>query len=275
MKPFCFANDRILPSEQAFIHPLDIGLIRGYAIFDFFRTENFKPFFLEEYLRRFISSAERTYLPLNLGLHELERIVHELIEKNELEQGGIRMILSGGVSENHFSPSRGSLFIFCETLNMPPREKYEFGVKLLSEEYVRPLPTIKSTNYTLPVRLSVNWKEQGVEDLIYHYDGIISESSRSNIFIVKDNKIATPIANILFGITRRNVIALSDGVEERDIYLDELMDADEAFITSTTKRILPVTNIDGKPIGDGKVGKITRLLMEKFREVELKERMLV
>lgn len=268
MKPFCFANDRIVPSEQAVIHPLDIGLIRGYAIFDFFRTENFKPFFLEEYLHRFISSAEKTYLPLNLGLNELERVVHELIEKNELEQGGIRMILSGGVSGNHFSPSQGSLFIFCETLNMPPQAKYDLGVKLLSEEYVRPLPTIKSTNYTLPVRRSVNWKEQGIEDLIYHHQGIISESSRSNIFIVKDNKIATPIANILFGITRRNVIALSDGVEERDISLEELMGADEAFITSTTKRILPVTNIDGKPIGDGKVGEITRSLMEKFRELE-------
>src|SRR5690554_4433840 len=125
MKPFCFANDRILPSEQAFIHPLDIGLIRGYAIFDFFRTENFKPFFLEEYLQRFISSAEDTSLPLNFGLGELHRIVYELIEKNELEQGGIRMILSGGVSENHFSPSNGSLFIFCEELKMPPQEKYD------------------------------------------------------------------------------------------------------------------------------------------------------
>ena len=125
MKPFCFANDHILPSEQASLHPLDIGLIRGYAIFDFFRTENFKPFFLEEYLRRFISSAEKTSLPLNFDINDLSRIGHDLIEKNELEQGGIRMVLSGGVSENHFSPSRGSLYIFCEELKMPPQEKYD------------------------------------------------------------------------------------------------------------------------------------------------------
>ena len=273
MKPFCFANDRIVLSAQASIHPLDIGLIRGYAIFDFFRTENFKPFFVDEYLQRFISSAERTSLPLNFGLQELHRIVHELIEKNELEQGGIRMILSGGVSANHFAPSEGSLFIFCEELNMPPQEKYDLGVKLLSAEYVRPLPTIKTTNYTLPVWLSVDWKGQGIEDVIYHHEGIISESSRSNVFMVKDDKISTPNTNILYGITRKKVMALSGSVEERDISFAELLDADEAFITSTTKRILPVTNIDGKSIGDGKVGNTTRWLMETFRELELKEQL--
>ena len=92
--------------------------------------------------------------------------------------------------------------------------------------------------------------------------------------MVKDGKIATPIANILYGITRKNVMALSGSVEERDISFAELLEADEAFITSTTKRILPVTNIDGKPIGDGKVGKTTRSLMEKFKELELKEQLL-
>ncbi len=270
MKPFCFAKNQVVSSDHASVHPLDIGLIRGYAIFDFFRTENFQPFFLEEYLNRFISSAKGTSLPLDYNLDELKNIVHTLIEKNELEQGGIRMLLSGGISDNNFSPARGSLFIFCEDLLMPSAEKYQKGIKLLSVEYVRPLATIKTTNYTLPAWLSRGWKDEGAEDVIYHYGGIISESSRSNIFMVKAGEISTPKANILYGITRKNVIQLAGNVQEKDISFTELLHADEVFITSTTKRILPVTQIDRKRIGGGKPGLVTQQLIDKFKDLEIK-----
>src|SRR5690606_2597710 len=191
MKTFCYAKNQIISSEQAAIHPLDVGLIRGYAIFDFIRIEDFQPLYLAGYLARFISSAEKLNLPLNYDQDELQNIIYALIAKNELQQGGIRMIFSGGVSDNHFSPAGGSLFIFCEELTMPSPEKYELGVRLLSEEYISPLASIKTTNYTLPVWLSRKWKEMEVEDVLYHHGGIISESSRSNIFMVKDGIIST------------------------------------------------------------------------------------
>src|SRR5690606_25857541 len=191
-KPFCFSVDQVVETSTASLHPLDIGLIRGYAIFDFFRTVNYQPLFLNAYLDRFIASADSMHLPLSQTRKELESIVFTLIEKNELQQGGIRMVLTGGVSDSHFSPTKGSLFIFCEELQMPSPDKYEQGVKLLSEEYVRPLSAIKATNYTLPVWLSARWKEQAAEDVIYHFAGIVSESSRSNIFMVKNGEVATP-----------------------------------------------------------------------------------
>lgn len=269
MKPFCFANQQIISSVQATLHPLDIGLIRGYAIFDFFRTEGYQPIFLKDYLNRFISSAENTGLPLDFFLEDLKGIVLTLIEKNNLEQGGIRMILSGGVSENHFSPANGSFFIFCEDLQMPSNDKYKAGVKLVSHEYVRPMASIKTTNYTLPVCLSRSWKEIGAEDVIYHQMGKVSESSRSNIFMVKGEEISTPQNDILLGITRKNVMALAGNVQERDIMFSEILEADEVFMTSTTKRILPVTQIDHRSIGEGKPGKITLHLMRKFRDLEL------
>lgn len=267
-KPFCFSVDQIISTPSASLHPLDIGLIRGYAIFDFFRTVDFKPLFLEAYLDRFITSAQKTYLPLNFGKSELENIILALIKRNELAQGGVRMVLTGGISDNAFSPTNGSLFIFCEDLKMPAAEKYEQGVKLLSEEYVRPLPSIKTTNYTLPVWLSARWKEQAAEDVIYHYNGMISESSRSNIFMVKNGEIATPKSNILLGVTRRQVLTLANQSQERDISLTELLNADEVFMTSTTKRILPVTQIDGTLINDGQPGPITKNLIEKFKKLE-------
>src|SRR5690606_10890869 len=98
MKPFCFDTDRIIFSDEATIHPLDIGLIRGYAIFDFLRVENYQPLFLDDYLHRFISSARTCALPMDYTLEKLRDLVYILIEKNSQEEGGIRMILSGGVS---------------------------------------------------------------------------------------------------------------------------------------------------------------------------------
>lgn len=272
MKPFCFSGNQILPAQTASVHPLDLGLIRGYAIFDFFRTENYQPFFLQDYLERFIDSAQRSHMPLDYKREELEAIIAALIDKNNLEQGGVRMILTGGISANNFSPTGGQLFIFCEELVMPSAEKYDQGIKLLSVEYLRPLPTIKTTNYTLPVWLSAGWKEQAAEDVIYHSGGIVSESSRSNVFMIKNGEISTPKSNILFGITRKNVIVLAAHVQERDITLTEILNADEVFITSTTKRILPVRQIDGTLIKDGNPGPVTRQLMLKFRQLEQKEK---
>ncbi|WPR74010.1 aminotransferase class IV [Algoriphagus sp. NG3] len=268
MKPFCFADGQIIPTEKASIHPMDLGFIRGYGIFDFFRTVNFQPLFLDSYLDRFFASAEKTFLPLDYTRAELKAVIQDLIEKNHLKDGGIRMVLSGGISQNHFSPAKGKLFIFAESLIFPAQEKYEKGIKLLSLEYVRPIADIKTTNYALSVWDSMRWKDAGAEDVLYHMNGIISESSRSNFFIVKDGTISTPDTHVLMGITRKHVIELAGEVQIRPISLQEALNADEAFITSTTKVLLPVTQIDEHEIGAGKPGPVSLDLLEKFRKLE-------
>lgn len=268
MKPFCFADGQIVPTESATIHPADIGLIRGYGIFDFFRTVNYKPLFLEDYLDRFTSSAEKTYIPLEYSREELRIIISELIEKNDLKEGGLRMLLSGGVSENHFSPGKGKLFIFAESLIFPTRQKYEEGIKLLALEHVRAIAEIKTTNYAFPVWHSMQWQKAGAEDVLYHQDGEVSESSRSNFFIVKDGIISTPDRHILMGITRKQIMALDGNVQIRSVSFNETLDADEAFISSTTKILLPVTKIDEHSIGTGKPGPVTLDILKKFKMLE-------
>ena len=268
MKPFCFADGNIIPTQDARLHPADLAVIRGYGIFDFFRTEQYQPVFLEDYLDRFTASAAKTFLPLPYSREELRAIITELIAKNDLKQGGIRMVLTGGVSENHFSPATGTLFMFGEELSFPSEEKYQQGVKLLTVEHVRAIADIKTTNYTLPVWHSIRWKEQGAEDVLYHWDGWVSESSRSNFFIVKDGVIHTPDKHILMGITRKNLLAVAGDVQIRPISLEEVWEADEAFISATTKILLPVTQIDDRKVGAGKVGKVCLDLMAKFRERE-------
>jgi branched-chain amino acid aminotransferase len=178
------------------------------------------------------------------------------------------MVLTGGISENHFSPSMGKLFMFGEELSFPSEEKYQSGVKLLSVEYVRAIADIKTTNYTLPVWHSMQWKEQGAEDVLYHWNGQVSESSRSNFYIVKDGIISTPDRHILMGITRKHLLAIAGNVEVRPISMEEVWDADEAFISATTKILLPITQIDDRKVGSGKVGKVSLDLLEKFRERE-------
>ncbi len=268
MKPFCFADGEIIPTETASIHPMDLAFIRGYGIFDFFRTVNYQPLFLEDYLNRFIASAEKTFLPLPYSREELRSIIKELIQKNDLEFGGIRMLLSGGVSDNHFSPASGKLFIFAESLLFPSEEKYQNGVKLLSLEHVRPISDIKTTNYAYPVWHSNIWKKAGAEDVLYHLNGFISESSRSNFFIVKDGVISTPDKHVLMGITRKHVMEIAGNVQIKPISLQEVLNADEAFITSTTKVLLPITQLDEHAIGNGKPGEISLGILEKFRNLE-------
>ncbi len=265
---YSFAYDRIIPTDEARIHPMDLAVIRGYGIFDFFRVSNGKPLFLEHYLDRFINSAKDTYMELGLSRNELRGTILQLIEKNEMITGGFRMVLTGGVSSNHFSPEKGSLFIFAEELSLPAKEKYEHGIKLLSLEHVRAVAKIKMTNYAYPVWHSKIWKESGAEDVLYHQNGEISESSRSNFFIFKNGKLITPSKNILQGITRHHILELAENKEIRDLTMAEALDADEAFITSTTKIILPVVQIDDNKIGMGKPGPLTSALLEKFRNLE-------
>jgi branched-chain amino acid aminotransferase len=268
MKPHCFAKDQIINSSTATLHPMDIAVIRGYGIFDFFRTSNYQPLFLEDYLTRFLNSAMKTRLPITLDRASIKEVILKLIELNDLKEGGIRMVLTGGVSENQFSPAQGSLFIFCEDLHFPSAAAYTHGVKLVSVEHVRAAAEIKTTNYNFPVFLSGDWKSNGYEDLIYHHNDYISESSRSNIFVIKNGEIHTPDQHILHGITRKKVLELADHVNIRAITFEECLNADEVFMTSTTKKILPVTQIDQKKIGDGNVGQITQDLMERFKAME-------
>ena len=264
----CIFNGQLKDQAEVSLPIHDIAVVRGYGIFDFFRSVNYKPLFLEHYLDRFISSAEKTFLPLPYSRAELKQIIQELTDKNDMEQGGFRMVLSGGLSENHFSPAEGKLFIFAETLLFPSEEKYSKGIKLLGLDYVRPIAEIKTTNYALSVWDSMRWKKEGAEDVLYHHKGLVSESSRSNFFIVKDGVLITPEKDILLGITRKHVLQLAEKVEIRDVTLDEALQADEAFISSTTKILLPVTQIDEHVIGNGKPGPMTMDILNKFKVLE-------
>jgi len=271
MSQFFFLNDEIVPADKATIGITDISILRGFAIFDFFRTVKFKPLLMDGYLQRFINSAKMMELPLNYHQKDLENIIHQLIEKNEMAEAGVRLVLTGGYSENAFLPSDPNFMILIEPVKLPPREWFENGIKLLTHHYQREWSQIKTTNYLTSVKLAPLCRQKKAVDVLYHYQGQLREVSRSNVFLIKNGVIATPAEGVLLGITRAKVIQLAKQhykVEERAISMEEVFEADEVFMTGTTKKVLPVVQLDEKIIANGKPGVISNHLVSLFNEFE-------
>ncbi len=248
MAKWVFLNDRFLEEEKAVFHFKDLSFQRGYGVFDFFRLIGNRPLFLDDHLDRFYSSAEGMRLPVFLKREELQNAIFELIEKNAQPNTGIRLSLTGGYAEDGFNIGKPNFCISQHTFTPPAEEQIQKGIKLFSYPHQRQLPHIKSIDYLMAVWLQPKRIEQGADDILYYQNGFISESPRSNFFLVtSENKIVTPAENALKGITQMKVIQIARQafeVEERAVTMEEIKSAREAFITSTTKQILPVRQID-------------------------------
>lgn len=267
-----FLNDRFVENTSALLHVSDLSMQRGYGVFDFLRTVNGVPLFLNDHLQRFYNSAACMYLPVQYNMQELSSIIQELIERSSISEAGIRMMLTGGYSADSYHAAEPNLVITCNPVNTTTEQDFEKGYSVITHKYQRELPHIKSINYLMAVWLQPLLKEKQADDLLYYNPESITEFPRCNVFIVtQDTKLITPAKNILHGITRKNIVSLASEmvpVEERDITIDELMNASEVFLTATTKRILPVLKINGRIVGNGKAGEITTRLYDRFLQLE-------
>ncbi|MGR3811448.1 aminotransferase class IV [Jiulongibacter sp. NS-SX5] len=265
----CYYKDKILPISECQIPPNDLGLFRSYGIFDFFRTYQKKPFQFDWYWARFQNSARILNIEIPKSKEEVLSIVHELIEKSQADECAIRFILTGGMTENGIDSDQTTFMVFSEPITIIDPQLYKTGIKLDTREYIRDLPEAKSTDYKYLLSIRPQLKQNGAFDVLYHQNGVISELSRSNIFIVNGNTIATPSKNILKGITRKTVLLLASKefiIEERDVQLTEVLNAEEVFTTSSTKKVIGITQIDDHIIGTGKPGKVTEQLLAQFDE---------
>jgi len=261
-------NDQLIDEDKAFIHVSDLALLRGYGVFDFFRLAGLQPLYFEDHIERFYSSADKLRLKCPIGRKRLKSMIFEIINVNKIQNSGIRIVLTGGASETGYSIGNPTLFVMNEAINALPEDHFENGIKLISHEYLRDLPEVKSINYLTGIYKLPDIKKNGAVDLLYHWNGKISEVTRSNFFIVDHkDKIVTPGEGVLKGVNRKHVIAMAKDhyeVEERDLYFTELGSAKEAFITGTTKKVMPVYQIDNITIGDGRVGDITKQLQRSY-----------
>ena len=259
-------NGKIFSGEAAKIHVSDLALLRAYGVFDYFRFVNGKPVFMEDHLQRFQHSAKLMNLEFPFSKKELIKLIFDLAKANEVTDAGIHMILTGGFSKDAFTPSKPNLILMASPFTPQPKIYFENGVKLLLWKYQRELPEVKTINYIIPILAQKKKEAAGALDILYHDGKFISECSRCNLFMVADdNKLITPKKGILKGITRKHTLELARNffdVELRDISIDELKCAREVFITSSSKRIVPVAQIDDFTIGNGKPGAVTIQLAE-------------
>jgi branched-chain amino acid aminotransferase len=248
MSNWTFLNDQFVPEEKTVLHFRDLSIQRGYGVFDFFKVLNSAPVFLEDHLNRFYFSAEQMRLNIEYAKDELKKIIFELLQKNNAGDTGVRITLTGGYSTDGYQLSKPNLIISQYSFSPPVKEQFEKGSKLVSYEHQRQLPHVKSIDYLMAIWLQPFIKQNNADDVLYNHNGIVSECPRSNFFIVtNDNKIVTPSKNILNGIIRTKLIETAKmdfEIEERSVTIEEMKTAKEAFITSTTKVILPVSQVD-------------------------------
>jgi len=267
MEALHYYNGKYLKKNEISISPDDVGFSRGYAVFEYFRVENNLPIFVNDHLERLCSSAQALHLSMPQSKEEIKEIVVDLINKNQLPFSAIKIIVTGGVSTNGFSPGQPSLLIMQLPFQQPDESLYEKGASLMTYAYHRDMPSVKSVAYAQALSLEQEWKAKGHVDVLYHQNGWVSEVSRSSVFIVTSGKLKTNKAGVLAGVTQKNVIrAVKEKyqVEIGNIKLEELLNADELFITSTTKRVMPITQVGDQEIGNGIPGVITKEVRELF-----------
>jgi branched-chain amino acid aminotransferase len=271
MKTVAYYNGTLINAKDVLISPYDLGLVRGYAVFDVMRTFNGKPFLCPEHYKRLRNSAREMGLALPVNSREFSDIADNLLRINGFRESRIRTVLTGGPSPDGYSPAgKETFFILIEEIVPLPEQVYSRGAKVITIEYYRECPLIKSTNYVAAMQHHKERVKHGAIEILYTHRGKALEGSVSNLFMVNKNRLVTPKEDMLHGITRNFVISLSIKrgiqVDERAISLSKLLKADELFMTSTTKGIVPIVTVDRTRIGNGKVGGVTTLLSDDFRK---------
>lgn len=265
-----YIDGRFVVESEAVVSVNDLAVLRGYGVFDFLRTYGKKPFHLDDHLRRLERSARLIGLALSWSRQEIADIVQEALSRSDHSECNIRIVVTGGGSEDSITPmDRPRLMVMVTALLRMPSEWYTDGVKIITSHIERFIPGAKSINYIPGILALRDARDQGgVESLYVDGGGQVLEGTTSNFFGFVDGGLVTPDTGILPGVTREVVLDLVKDafpVEVRPIHKNELILMDEAFLTSSNKEILPVVRIDANTLGDGKPGSSTREVMARFR----------
>jgi len=273
-------DGEVLDPASARISVFDHGFLFGDSVYEVVRTRGGRPFLLEEHLARLGRSAALLYMDLPFAEGELRRNVVEAIAAAGNEESYVRLIVTRGVGELELHPGtceRPTLLLIVKPLVPPPQSFYERGIRLaiVGRRRMDPLslsPTAKTGNYLNNVLAIIEARRRGADDAVMlNAEDHLTEGTTANVFFVRDGTVHTPAldSGILEGITRGLVIRML-GEEnlpfEVGLYgADDLRSADEAFLTSTTRDVMPIHDVDGTPLGEAP-GPISRRLADRFTE---------
>lgn len=259
-----YRDGKYLPKQDLSIGIDDLGFERGFAVFEYIRERDGNIIFLLDHLKRLNHSQSLMRLHSDTSTAVIKEIIETLQKKNALRNSYFKCIISARLSDNNIIPV---ITIYQDMYKPYDAGMYETGISLILHEFAKPFPEYKTTFYLGSLREYGRMIQSGAEDVLFYYDNIIRECSRCNIFIVKGGLIYTPDKNILKGVTRHHVTVCAGKefiIIEKDITIKELFEADEIFITSTTKNIMPVIKIEDRIIANGKPGIITAALISSF-----------
>lgn len=261
---YCYFNGDLVRYKDLQIHASDLQFQRGYGVFDFFRCRNGYVPWLEDYTDRLYNSIKLANIQVELDRDQFFTVINDLQEKNKLDNGAFKVIVTGGYSDNlEAVTGKSNIVIMHVPWKRPPKETFEKGVNLVSEYFVRPNPEIKTLYYFNSLKQQKKLRQFKAVDVLYHTN-TITETSRASLFFIKNGQVSTPVNNILKGITRKRILSTFPNIREEDIEAGQLYDFDEIFMTSTSREITPVVSVEGEKVGKGKPGPITRELMDAF-----------
>ena len=261
-----FNNGSYSPVKDITIRADSLAVNRGFGAYDFFSVINGKPFYLNRHLNRFIRTLELLKFE-NEHLNHLERIVHNIIELNDLTKPyGIKLFALP--TEENNPPLNCDLYFFPTPLIEFTENDYLKGCSLILREYKRFIPEAKSTNYLASQYYKTEMDKINAVDVLYHDKDFVRETSRGNLFLVKNNVIYTAKNEVLKGISQSVLFDImnkeSISFKIKDLSVERLKDADEVFVSSSTKLVLPIVNIDEEKIGNGTPGKLSKQLLKLF-----------
>jgi branched-chain amino acid aminotransferase len=278
-------NGHLSDQQHAVISVFDHGFLYGEGIYETLRTYNGQPFLFDRHMRRLRNSAAMLALDVPMSDGDIDRRFRETIRAAELGDGPdreayIRILITRGIGELTYDPAAcptPSVVVIVKPNVEPPREVFERGVKVCLVGVVRNHPgsvnpLIKSNNLlNNALAMQQAFRSGGYEGIMRNYRGELAECTQSNLFIVKNGAALTPPldAGLLPGITREFLFEVGAEnritVREQVLRDDDLFGADEAFLTSTTRELVPIVQVDDRKVGSGTPGPITRALLDAYR----------
>jgi branched-chain amino acid aminotransferase len=278
-----YLNGHLVEKEKAVVSVFDHGLLYGDGVFEGIRAYNGRVFKLHEHIDRLFNSARAILLQIPLTKKDVEDAVVATLRANRLRDAYIRLVVTRGEGDLGLDPrscGKPTVFIITDKITLYPTEYYEKGLTVVTSTIKRNIPealnpSIKSLNYLNNVLAKIEASRSNVpEAIMLNREGYVAECTGDNIFVVKENTLLTPPtwAGSLEGITRNIVMDIAKNklklvVKEDLLTPYHVYVGDEVFLTGTAAEVVPVTQVDGRVIGEGKPGKTTLKLMREFREL--------
>ena len=280
-----YLDGKYLPEAQAKVSVFDHGLLYGDGVFEGIRAYNGKVFRLKEHIDRMYDSAKTLDIKPPITKEEMAEAICEVLRRNNLRDAYIRPIITRGVGDLGLDPrkcKKASAIVIAVTWGAMYGDLYEKGLKAITVSVRRNPPeclppNVKSLNYlnNILAKIEANYKG-GDEAIFFDTNGYVAEGSGDNLYVIKNGEILTPhTLNNLRGVTRMVILEIAQSlgitVKEQNLGYFDIYTADELICSGTAAEVAPITWVDGRVIGAGKPGPVTRQLMEAFHVVTKKE----